>query len=79
MTKLDPHIFDDLFHGCAWPAYVDQATADMGPPDSEATRIRAYRYYEEELAAKNAVRADSNGTIRTPPEHSAIDNKMVST
>ncbi len=53
MIKLDPDIFDDLFHGCAWAAYVDQATADRGPPDSEVTRRRAYRYYEEALRQKN--------------------------
>lgn len=52
MNKLDPDIFDDLFHGCAWAACVDQATADKGPPDSEATRRRAYRYYEEALRQK---------------------------
>ncbi len=46
-------ILDDLFHGCAFAAYVDQAIEEQGPPDSEATRRRAYAYYEQELAAKN--------------------------
>jgi hypothetical protein len=46
-------ILDDLFHGCALAAYLDQAAADGGRPDSEATRRRAYRYYEEELARTN--------------------------
>ncbi len=54
MTDLDPDIFDDLFHGCAWAAYMDQAREQNGWPDSEATRRRAFRYYEEELKAKNA-------------------------
>jgi len=47
-------IWDDLFHGCAWSAYLDQAAADQGWPDSEATRRLAFRYYEEVLAEKNA-------------------------
>ncbi len=46
-------ILDDLFHGCAFAAYVDQAIEEQGPPDREATRRRAYAYYEQELAAKN--------------------------
>jgi len=46
-------ILDELFHGCAWAAYIDQAHAEQGPPDIEATRRRAFRYYEEELARKN--------------------------
>ena len=51
-TDLD-EILDDLFHGCAFAAFVEQAIAQGGPPDPEATRRRAYRYYEEALAAKN--------------------------
>jgi hypothetical protein len=51
---LDPELFDDLFLGCALTAYVDQmAAGKIWPPDSEATRVRAYRYYEEALADKN--------------------------
>jgi hypothetical protein len=49
MTDLDPDIFDDLFLGCALAAYLEQAAIEQGFPDSEATRRRAYRYYEEEL------------------------------
>lgn len=47
-------IFDSLFHAAAWAAYLDQAAEQQGWPDSEATKRRAYRYYEEDLAAKNA-------------------------
>ena len=54
MSDLDPDIFDDLFHGCAWAAYMEQAREQNGQPDSEATRRRAFRYYEEELKEKNA-------------------------
>ncbi len=54
MTAIDDDILDGLFHGCALAAYLDQ-TAEEGrfPPDSEATRRRAYQYYEEALAEKN--------------------------
>jgi hypothetical protein len=53
MTSNDDDILDGLFHGCALAAYLDQAQAEQGWPSSEATRQRAYRYYEEALAAKN--------------------------
>ena len=36
-TDLD-EILDDLFHGCAFAAFVEQAIAQGGPPDREATR-----------------------------------------
>jgi hypothetical protein len=47
-------ILDDLFHGCAWTAYLEvwRRTGQF-PPDSEATRIRAYQLYEEALTEKN--------------------------
>jgi hypothetical protein len=48
MTPDD--ILDDLFHGCAFQAFVDEAHAVQGWPDPEATRRRAYRYYEDALA-----------------------------
>jgi hypothetical protein len=46
-------ILDDLFHGCAFAAYVELAVACGGVPDMEATRLLAFRYYEEELARKH--------------------------
>ncbi|EAQ81500.1 hypothetical protein DSM3645_28002 [Blastopirellula marina DSM 3645] len=49
----DDDFWDDLFLGCAFAAFVDQAAIEGGPPDQEATRRRAYAYYEEELAARN--------------------------
>ena len=45
-------ILDGLFHWCAWAAYLDQAAEQQGWPDSEATRLRAYDYYEAALAAR---------------------------
>ena len=50
-------ILDGIFHGCALAAFLDQAKAGQGWPSSEATRVRAFRYYEEALAAKNGRRA----------------------
>jgi hypothetical protein len=52
---MDPEIFDDLFHGCAFRAFIDEARAVQGSPDSEATRRRAYRYYEEAMAEKQRL------------------------
>jgi hypothetical protein len=54
MTGIDEEILDDLFHGCAFLAYMEQAALAQGPPDSEATRRRAYQLYEQALAEKNA-------------------------
>jgi hypothetical protein len=48
-------ILDSIWHGCAWAAYLDQMAEERHwPPDSEATRRRAYAYYDEALAEKNA-------------------------
>ncbi len=42
MTAEDD-IWDDLFHLCAWRAYLEvYALTKQFPPDSEATRRRAY-------------------------------------
>lgn len=49
-------LLDDLFTGCAFAALVEQAIAQGGPPDMEATRRLAYDMYEEALAAKNGRR-----------------------
>lgn len=53
MTADLDDLLDDLFLGCALAAFVGQAIEQGGPPDVEATRLRAYRLYEEALAAKN--------------------------
>ncbi|MFZ1935278.1 MAG: hypothetical protein WCB27_08495 [Thermoguttaceae bacterium] len=53
MTATDDDILDDLFHGCAFAAFIDQAREHGWPPDMEATRRRAFSYYEQELALKN--------------------------
>ncbi len=53
MTADLDDFLDDLFLGCALAAFVEQAIEQGGPPDIEATRLRAYRLYEEALAAKD--------------------------
>lgn len=53
---VDDNILDDLFHFCALKAYLEQAAIERGPPDSEATRRRAYRLYEAELAERNLTK-----------------------
>ncbi|MGE3777852.1 MAG: hypothetical protein AB7F89_11745 [Pirellulaceae bacterium] len=55
MPELDD-ILDDLFHGAAFAAYLDEAALAKGPPCPQKTRQRAYRYYEEWLAEKNAAK-----------------------
>ena len=47
-------IWDSLFHFCALRAYLEIHAATMQfPPDTEATRRRAYDLYEDALAEKN--------------------------
>ncbi len=53
MTDDYDEILDGIFHGCALAAFLDQAKAEQGWPSSEATRVRAYAYYEQALAEKN--------------------------
>jgi hypothetical protein len=55
-------LLDDLFHGCALTAYLEQAAAQRDWPDIEATRVRAYRHYEQALALKN--RSDTSPSTR---------------
>ena len=45
--------FDDIFHACALAAFVDQAIEQQGWPDSKATQMRAYSYFEQELRHEN--------------------------
>ena len=47
MTARDDDILDDLFHACAFTAFLEQAVIKQGWPDPEATRRLAYRLYEE--------------------------------
>lgn len=55
MSDLD-EILDDLFHGAAFAAFVDEIRLTGQPPTLGATKERAYRYYEEALAEKNRAK-----------------------
>jgi hypothetical protein len=65
-------ILDSLFHGCAWAAYFDQAAEEHGRPGCEATRRRAYRYYEEALAERNRQRPGSQSSRPGLPAEPAL-------
>ena len=55
--ELQPDDFwDDMFHACALQAFIAQAIEQGGQPNQEATRKRAFHYYEKALAEKNARR-----------------------
>ena len=62
----DDDIWESLWHGCAWAAFLDEAAATRRPPDPEATKRRAYRYYEEALAEKNASQSQPAPQLRLP-------------
>jgi len=47
----DSDVLDDLFHGCAFQAFLEIAKTRQGWPDTEATRALAYRHYEDALAS----------------------------
>jgi hypothetical protein len=50
---MSDDILGDLFHGCALWAWMEVAEeTGQWPPDSEATRRRAYDLYEREKARK---------------------------
>lgn len=51
-SHLDDEIWDDLFHGCAWAAFIEVAQEQHGSPDEETTRRRAFALYEEALAER---------------------------
>jgi hypothetical protein len=55
MTAADDDILDDLFHSCAFAAYLEQAAIQQSWPDPEATRRLAYRMYEEALPRNATV------------------------
>ncbi len=56
MASRDDDVTRDLFHCCALIAFVEQAAAEGGPPDPEATRLLACRLYEQELKKINAAK-----------------------
>ena len=64
---MNDDILDDLFLGCALAAFLDQAAIEQNWPDAEATRRRAYGYYEEVLAAKNIRHSSQAPSALTSP------------
>ena len=46
MTADDP-IWDELFHACAFQAFVAEARSVQGWPDPEKTRQLAYKLFED--------------------------------
>jgi hypothetical protein len=52
-------ILDDLFHGCAFQAFVEELARTNCLPDSDRTKWRAYAFYEASLAEANASRQKS--------------------
>jgi hypothetical protein len=62
MSDFDAFM-EDMFLGCAFAAFVEEAATASGPPCPEVTRQRAYRYYEEQLAAKHGRCHRMNHTL----------------
>lgn len=56
MKQTLEEFLSDPFHSCALAAYYDIAAETGKPPESEATRRRAYQYYEQEK--RNDTRPD---------------------
>ena len=65
----------DLFSNCALIAYVEisQETQSF-PPDSELVRIRAYRYYEQELANKQDNNSHDTRRTQTSTEKTQAES-----
>jgi hypothetical protein len=64
---MTDEFWDDLFHGAAWAAFIDQAIAEQGWPDEKQTRLRTFRYYEKALADRNRTPAASALPSKTVP------------
>jgi len=54
-------ILEDLFHGCAFAAFIEQAHLQQGEPCLELTRRLAYKLYEDALASRNQQKQSSGG------------------
>lgn len=72
MTELD-EILDDLFHGCAWAAFIALARRDGKPPASDETRRLAYEFYEQSLSQQPRNRVDEP-CPKSLPCNIAIEN-----
>jgi hypothetical protein len=54
-SDVDDELWDDLFHGCAFAAFVELALEHRTWPTPEAARRLAYQHYESALAAKHSA------------------------
>ena len=70
MSDDPDEILDGLFHGCALTAFLEQAQAEQGWPNPEATRQRAYLLYEQALVEKNGR---PKALAPRPAQHYALD------
>ena len=61
-------ILDDLFHGVALQAFLEQARFRQGWPDAEDTRRLAFRLYEEALAERNLAKGRADLKDEFAPE-----------
>jgi hypothetical protein len=73
MPGLYDDLLDDLFQSCALHAYLEVAALERAWPSSEATRIRAYAYYEAGLAEKNAAKCLPDRRIPLPVSADVLD------
>lgn len=64
-ADLDDPLWDDLFHGCAFAAFVELASVLRAWPTPEAVRTLAYQHYEMALAAKHAAAPQSSAPSYT--------------
>jgi hypothetical protein len=53
MSAGSNDILDALFPACALAAFLEEAHARQGWPESDPTRRRAYALYEQALARKH--------------------------
>ena len=78
MTTIDDEILDDLFLGCAFSAFVQQARLQESWPDSETTRQLAYRMYEDALTEIHSqvgrIESSENASTVTQENCNTSDN-----
>ena len=58
----DDDFWDDMFHGCAFAAFVELALNEATRPTRRPPACRLISYYEEALATKNRQRADDTSS-----------------
>lgn len=52
MSATYNDVLDDLFHGSAFAAFIDEMAEAKAMPCSNRVKYRAYDYYEESLAER---------------------------